>query len=359
MCLLLKNTKEIFHNSLGQTPRLLLLGENIMRATITGASGLVGANLAIELIKLGHQVVCTKRRASNVKHLSSFPIEWVEADLSNQKALSQAMKGSNVVFHCAAQISFKKNPTQEMLDTNLSGTTNIINAVKEAKVPRFVHCSSVVARAISLTGEPVTEDQAWNFDKFGLDDSYSVTKYKSEQLVLEAVKNGLDAVIVNPTYMFGPYDSKPSSGKLIIDVIKGKIPTLSTGYNNFVDVRDVCRGMILAWQKGKTGQAYILGNQNLTYGDAIRLIARVAGVQAPKLELPKAIATIFGLIGDIQEKITKRDALINSITVKYAYCKNYKFSSGKAIKELGYSPSPLERAISDAINWFRAEKMID
>lgn len=330
-----------------------------MKATITGASGLVGSNLAIELIKNGHQVQCTKRKGSIIKHLAEFPIEWVDADLSDQKALNQALLGSDVVFHCAAQISFKKHPTPEQIITNIDGTQNIINAVKEAKVPRLVHCSSVVARAISETGEPVTEEQPWNFDKFGLDDGYSVTKYKSEQMVIEATKKGLDAVIVNPTYMFGPYDPKPSSGKFIIDVIKRKLPTTSNGYNNFVDVRDVCKGMILAWQKGKTGQSYILGNENMSYHDAIHLIARVAGVEAPKLQLPKAFAIIFGLLGDIQEKITKREALVNSITVKYAYCKNYKFSSEKAIKELGYKPSPLEKAITDAIDWFGSQRMLD
>jgi dihydroflavonol-4-reductase len=245
-----------------------------------------------------------------------------------------------------------------MLKTNVEGTHNIVKAVKEANVTRLIHCSSIVARAVSETDEPVTEKQAWNFDKFGLDDGYSVTKRMSEQIVLEAVKNGLDAVVVNPTYMFGPYDSKPSSGKLIIDVIKGKVPSMSDGFNNFVDVRDVCRGMILAWQKGKPGECYILGNENMTYRDIMLLIAKVAGVKPPKFVAPKLIASIFGVVGDIQEKLTKRDALVNSITVKYAYCKTYKFSSEKAIRELGYSTSSLEKTILDSIEWFRSQNML-
>lgn len=329
-----------------------------MKAVITGASGLVGSNLAIQLLEEGHQVKCLKRKSSVIKHLNPFPIEWVDATLDNIESLSDAVAGSDVVFHCAAQISFKKYPTPEQISTNIDGTANVISAVKKAKSPRLIHCSSIVTRAISETGEPVTEKEAWNFGKFGLDDGYAVTKYKSEQLVLAAAKNGLDAVIVNPTYMFGPYDSKPSSGKMIIDVIQGKIPTLSTGYNNFVDVRNVCSGMILAWKKGKTGQCYILGNENFSYGDVILLIAKIAGVKAPSVKLPFTIARIFGLLGDLQEKITGKEPLVNSITVKYAYCKNYKFSTQKAIDQLGYRPTSLEKAIQDAIEWFRANKML-
>lgn len=329
-----------------------------MKATITGASGLVGSNLVIELQKEGHQVRCTKRGSSKIDHLSQFPIEWVEADLSDIEALTAAFSGSDVVFHCAALVSFKPHKTPELIKNNIEGTGNVIAAVKRAGVKRLVHCSSVAAAAISENGQPVTEDQPWNFDKFGLADGYSSTKYEAQQLVLKAAASDIDAVVVNPAYMLGPYDSKPSSGKLIIDVIKEKVPGITDGFNNFVDVRDVCRGMIAAWQKGRRGEKYILGNQNLTYAEIFQLVARVAGVKAPSFRVPRPLAVLFGWMGDMQERITGREALVNTVAVRYGYCKDYRFSSEKAKRELGYNPGPLEKAIEDAIAWFRQNGML-
>jgi dihydroflavonol-4-reductase len=329
-----------------------------MKATITGATGLVGSNLAIELLGQGHKVQCTRRATSKIDHLKEFPIEWVEADLNDESALGRAFNGSDVVFHCAAQVRIKRNATPDLIKNNVDGTRCVIDAIKRAKVPRLVHCSSVAAVAVSENGYPVTENNTWNFDKFGLNDGYAKTKYESQKLVLDASVRDIDAVIVNPCYMLGPYDSRPSSGKLIVDVARGQVPGYTDGVNNFVDVRDVCRGMIAAWRKGRRGEMYILGDQNLTYGEIMALIAKVAEVKPPPLRLPYAIASVVGWIGDLKETLTGRDALINSVTVKYGYCKGYLFSSEKAKRELGYKPGPLENGIRDAIKWFRKRGLI-
>jgi dihydroflavonol-4-reductase len=330
-----------------------------MRAVITGATGLVGSNLAIQLLELGHEVRCTKRGSSKIDHLKEFPINWVEADINDQESLVKAFKKSDVVFHCAAQVSIKPNVTPALVKNNIDGTRSVLDAVRKAKVPRLVHCSTVAAIAISENGKPVGEDKAWNFDKFNLNDGYSSTKYESQKLVLDAAAKDVDAVIVNPAYMLGPYDPRPSSGKLIIDVVKGNVPGVTDGVNNFVDVRDVCRGMIAAWKKGKRGEMYILGNKNLSYQEIMVLIAKVAGVKPPQFQLPRMLAMAAGWFGDIKELLTGRDALVNSVTVRYAYCKNYIFSSAKAKRELDYKPGPLEDAIRDAIDWFRKQGMLN
>jgi dihydroflavonol-4-reductase len=157
--------------------------------------------------------------------------------------------------------------------------------------------------------------------------------------------------------MLGPYDARPSSGQLIVDVVRGRVPGLTRGKNNFVDVRDVARGMILVAEKGRTGQRYILGGENLTYGEITQRIARIAGVKAPGWYVPRALAAPLGWIGDFREAVGGTP-LITSTTVGFAYCPDFVFSSEKARRELGYTNGPLDGAIRDAIEWFRGRGML-
>jgi dihydroflavonol-4-reductase len=245
------------------------------RAAI-GASGLLEGTSPAEPCAKGHQVVATRRAGTKVQHLDDPPIEWVDAELSSIDALTRAFVGAATVFHCAAAVSVKREVTPEMTATNVTGTANVIEAVIAAKVSRLVHTSSVVAVGLSTNGVPCDETAQWNFEAEGLIDAYAITKRRAEEVV-HAARDRVDAVIVNPTYMFGPRDAKPSSGKLIVDVVRGRVPGWTPGYNNFVDVRDVARGMIAAWQRGRRGERYILAGHDMTYGDVMREIARVAG----------------------------------------------------------------------------------
>jgi dihydroflavonol-4-reductase len=294
-----------------------------MRAVITGASGLLGGNLAIELHRQGHQVRATRRRGTVIEHLREFPIEWVA-----------------------------------MIAANVDGTRRVIAAVRAAAVPRLVHCSTVGAIGLSPDGKPCTETSRWNFAEEGMDDAYVTTKFQAQELVLEAAAQGLDAVIANPTYMLGPYDARPSSGKLIIDVARRKVPGYTLGYNNFVDVRDVARGMILCWQRGRRGEMYILGLESMTYKDIMERIAREAGVAPPRFAVPRLVGRVIGWAGDLQERLSSREPLLNSVTIGYAFCTTFQFSSEKARRELGYSPGPIEPAIRDALAWFKAHGML-
>lgn len=329
-----------------------------MKAVITGATGLVGGNLAMELLRRDVEVVCTRRHTSKADHLGALPITWVSAELGDPDALARAFAHADVVFHCAAMVSTLRKPTPELVAANVQGTRHVIHAVRRAGVPRLVHCSSTVARAISTTGAPVTESAAWNFDQRGMADGYAQTKHESEELVVEAARSDVDAVVVNPAYMFGPHDVRPSSGALIINVVKGKVPGFTEGYNNFVDVRDVCRGMIAAWQKGRRGESYILGNANMSYREVMELIARVAGVMPPRRKVPRLAATALGWMGEAVQTATGREMFINITRVRYGFCKDFVFSSGKAERELDYRPGPLETAVRDAIDWFRGRGML-
>jgi dihydroflavonol-4-reductase len=241
---------------------------------------------------------------------------------------------------------------------NVVGTDNVLAAVRAAGVPRLVHTSSVVAIGLSADGAPCTEASPWNFDTFGLDDGYAITKRESEQRVRAAAAADVDAVIVNPTYMFGPRDARPSSGKLIVDLVRRKVPGWTPGFNNFVDVRDVARGMVRAWKQGVRGERYILGGHEMTYRDVMYKVAEVAGVKPPRFRVPHTVAKVVGRFGDLGERLRDKDPLITSTTVRYAYTDRFRFSSARAQAELGYTYGPVEPAIADAITWLRGAGML-
>lgn len=327
-----------------------------MRTVITGVSGLLGGNLAIELLRQGHAVRATRRASTRVEHLQGHDIDWVDAELGDAEALARAFDGADAVFHCAAQVSVKRTVTPGLVAANVDGTRHVLAAMRGAG--RLIHCSSVVAVGAMEGDAPCTEAARWNLAEHGLDDGYSVTKRDAEALVRAAAQAGQDAVIVNPCFMFGPYDARPSSGKLIVDVVRGKAPGWTPGFNNFVDVRDVARGMILAWERGAAGERYILGGENMCYRDIMARIAAIAGVRAPTWRVPRWIAGLLGRVGDVKEALTGREPLINSVTIRYGFCPLFQFSSEKARARLGYAPGPIDPAIADALAWFRARGML-
>jgi len=323
---------------------------------ITGASGLLGSNLAAALIDEGHQVAATRRGSTRVEHLADLPIEWIAGDLGDVAALTRAFAGADVVFHCAAQVGVERQVTPALHEGNVVGTGHVVAAAIAAGIGRLVHTSSVVAVGLSTTGTPCDERSRWNFDELGLSDGYAITKHQAEELV-RAAADRLDVVMVNPTYMFGPRDARPSSGKMILDIARRKVPGWTPGYNNFVDVRDVARGMIAAWRRGARGERYILGGHDLTYRAIFERVAAVAGVRPPRFGVPRPIATLVGRWGDWQEG-RGRHALVNSMQIRYAYSDQFRFTCRRAEAELGYRYGPIETAIADAIAWFRDHRMM-
>lgn len=363
---------------------------------VTGASGLLGTNLCLLLIDEGHDVVALFRSEASIAHLRRAPggdrIRFVKGDLDDAVALDGACAGADVVFHVAAAVSILPNVTPALVRANVDGTRNVLAAVHKAtstgpttrssaappsaRGPRLVHVSSTVAVGLAATGPsgggPEADEQTvWNLREAGLADGYSITKRESEELVMKATSSdgagagrggsggahdgggGIDAVVVNPGYMFGPWDSRPSSGKLIFDVARGKVPGTTPGINNFVDVRDVARGMIQAWHKGTRGERYILGGHNLTYQDILNRIAARAGVRPPRRQVPRLAAAAIGAVGDLQASLTGKEPLLTSAAVRWAFCDRFRVTSQKAQRELGYTISPIEPAIDASLAWFK------
>ena len=333
------------------------MGLPMAHTVVTGASGLLGANLTAELIAAGHTVTATRRASTDTASLADLPVEWVSADVRSVTDLRRAFDGADVVFHCAAYVSTRRRTTAAMTATNVGGTRAVIEAAIDAGTPRLVHTSTVNTIGPAPRGEIADEQTPWAMDKAKLAAGYAVTKWQGEQLVYQSCDR-VDAVVVSPTYLVGPRDAKPSSGRLIIKIAKRQIPLWTPGYNNFADVRAVARGMIAAWQLGKRGERYILGGQQLTYREFIERVASEAGVRPPRRRLPHSAAWIAGKGGDLLELFTRREVTVNSCSVRYAFTDRYKYRSDKAVRELGYVVEPIEPAIRDAIAWFRAHRML-
>lgn len=329
-----------------------------MRALITGATGLVGGNLALMLRRAGHEVLCIKRPSSRTSHLDGHGILWRDTRL-DAEALTPLLDGVDVLFHCAAQVSVSRRVTPLLQAANVDGTREVIEAVRRSPTTRLVHCSTVGTIGLSVGGQPSDETAPWNFAEDKLDDGYATTKKISEDLVLTAAREGLDAVVVNPTYMFGPYDAKPSSGAMILAVITGRIFGYTDGVNDFVDVRDVARGMIAAAERGRAGERYILSGHGMPYRDIFATIADIAGCPPPRRRIPRPVAAAAGACGDIAAWFYPDTVELNSNTVRWGYNIRYIFTSAKAQRELGYTISPIAPAIEDAISWFRNNHLLD
>jgi len=325
---------------------------------ITGATGLVGSNVAVAALAEGHDVVCTRRPTSRTRHLSGLPITWRSADLGDPDALRAAFTGAEAVIHCAALAAVIPRVTPQLVAANVTGTQHVIEACQAAGVDRLVHCSSTVAVGISDHDGPCDEDSPWNLAAHGLDDGYAITKHQAEQLVLEAARSGtIDAVVVNPTYMFGPYDQRPSSGQMILEVSRGKAIAATKGVNDFVDVRDVADGMLAALDRGRTGERYILSGQGMRYREIFGVIAGIVGRKPPRIELGRRLLAPIGWVGDAMERATGREQPITTMTLRWGACDRYRFTSAKAERELGYRARPVVEGIRSAWAWFQSEGM--
>jgi len=329
-----------------------------MKAVVTGASGFLGNNLVRQLVAQGHQVTCLARPGSDTRVLDNVDVAWAMNAYQDVATLAAAVAPADVVFHCAAQVGTSNGVTANMRAANLELTDQLLAAHARQLSARLVYCSTVATCAVSEDGGDVTEEHAWNLHNYGMNNGYTQTKRSAEARVLAAAQEGVDAVVVNPCYMFGPGDSKLSSCRMILDLCNGAIPAYPPGTNNFVDVRDVARGMILAAQRGVAGQRYILGGENLPYSELFARIAAITDAAPVTRALPKGLGRVLGWFGDAKEYLTGKNSLLNSSGIAWSFA-DCRYSSAKAERELGYSHGNVDDAIRDAYRWFVAQGYID
>ncbi len=291
------------------------------------------------------------RGKSNVSPFDGFSLEKRVGDITDAASVQEAVYGCEVVFHVAGFVNTSPFVSEKSWQVNVEGTENVIAACCENKVRRLVHTSSIVTIGYGSREQPATENSRWNFEF--LKAPYYETKRAAEQRVLGATQTKqLDAVIVNPGYILGPWDMKPSSGKLLMMVSKKKIPIYPTGGISVVHVDDVVEGHLRALEKGRTGERYILAGNNLTYRELLTLMAEEAGVSPPRIPFHPLIAKPAGWIGDFFGRFWPRTFNdVNSLGVKIGSTGHY-VSSQKAKQELGYQPKTARQAVADSYRWF-------
>ena len=315
---------------------------------VTGATGLVGNNVVRLLVSRGESVrVFVRSRKAAERSLAGLPIDAVEGSLEDEGAVQAAVDGARVVIHSAAMVHCGWRHHAEMAAANVAGT-RVVAAAARRSGARFIHVSSVDAIGLRADGVPADEETPPG----GMPECpYVVTKRDAEGAVHDEIARGLDAVIVNPVYMLGPWDWKPSSGRMLLEVGAGKGLFTPPGANDFVDVRDVAGGILAAVSRGRSGRRYILGGHSLSYFEAWRVFARIAGRMQPLGIAPRGIVRMAGLAGDVASLFTARELPVNSAATRMSMLP-HNFSCRRAQTELGYAFRSLDETVSDAWEWF-------
>ncbi len=327
-----------------------------MRAFVTGGTGFIGSHLVRSLLQSKYQVTALVRGNSNLGNLQGLAIDIVQGDLKDSNIWEQ-MQGCEYLFHVAAHYSLWQKDRDLLYFNNVEGTRNILAAAKKAGIQRTVYTSSVAAIGVGKPGEIVDETHQSPVEKLVGD--YKKSKFLAEQVAIEAANKGQDIVIVNPSSPIGAFDIKPTpTGDIILRFLRRQMPAYVDTGLNFIDVRDVATGHLLALQKGKSGDRYILGNQNLTLKQLLEQLAQITNLSAPQTSIP---AWIPLTVAWIDEKILAPLGKTPSVPidgVRMAQQPMY-YDASKAIRELGLPQSPLNVALKDAVDWFMANGYVD
>ncbi len=321
-----------------------------MKVLVTGATGFVGANLTRELLQDGTAVRVLVRPGSNRMAIAPLDLEVLEGDLQDRESLRRALRGCRVLYHVAAHYSLASRDAALMYRINVEGTRNILEVALELQIDRVVYTSSVGALRTSKDGRPTNEETPVTLQE--MVGHYKRSKFLAEREAERLAKEGLPLVIVNPSTPIGPWDVKPTpTGKMIVDYLNGKMfGYLHTGLN-LVHVRDVARGHILAAQKGRIGEKYILGHHNLTLVQIFTLLEGISGIPAPRRKIPYPVALLAACASELYGRLAGQVPPIPLSGVRMAKTLMF-FDPSKAVRELGLPQTPVEEALREAVEWF-------
>lgn len=321
-----------------------------MRVFLTGATGFVGWHLLEALLARGDQVRCLARPASR-RLLEGASVEVVVGDLTDFEAIRRAVEGAEAVYHCAADYRLYVEDPAAMYRANVEGTRNVLRAAAESGAQRVVYTSTVGALGLHPAGEPADERTAGRLGQ--MVGHYKRSKFLAERVAEEWAIRGLPVVIVNPSAPVGERDIKPTAtGKMILDFLKGRIPAYVETGLNLVDVRDVAAGHILAMERGRPGEKYILGHRNMSLKEILEALAPIAGRPAPRIRVPHWLPLAVAAMDTGFARLRGGRPRYELDAVRLAR-KMMFFDSGKAVRELGLPQTPVEEALGRAVAWFR------
>jgi len=327
-----------------------------MKALVSGATGFVGAAVARALCAAGWEVRVLARAGSDRSNVRQLAVQVVEGDLADVASLERALEGCAALFHVAADYRLGARDPKPLYRTNVEGTRNILDAARSAAVGRVVYTSSVATVGIPPDGAPGTETTPVALsDMIG---HYKRSKYLAEEVAREAARAGLSVVIVNPSTPVGPGDIKPTpTGQLVLDAAAGRMPAYVDTGLNIVHVDDVAAGHLLAYERGKSGERYILGGQDMTLREILGVIAALVGRAPPAIRLPYAAILPLAYVAEAFARVSGRSGRLTLEGLRMSRKRMY-FSSAKATRELGYHPRPPQAAFEDAVRWFRERGLL-
>lgn len=323
-----------------------------MITLVTGATGFVGAAVVRALVQTGIDVRVLVRPNSDLQNLDGLPVERVSGDLRDPVSLRRALTGCRHLYHVAAHYALWAKDPSIFYDINVTGTRNLLEAARDVGVDRTVYCSTIGTIGLPPGGELGTEETLVSLEQMA--GHYKRSKYLAEQEVHKLAKEGLSVVIVNPSAPVGERDVKPTpTGQIVVDFMKGRMPAyIETGIN-IIDVDDVATGHLLAMEKGRQGERYILGSKNLLLCEVFEILGTLTGVKAPALKLPRGVVLPFAYLNHWIANLTGMSPRIPLEGVKMAKYKMH-YDCSKAIRELGLPQHPPEVALEKAVRWFKA-----
>jgi dihydroflavonol-4-reductase len=327
-----------------------------MTVLVTGATGFVGSAVAKALVGSGSAVRVLVRSGSDRSNLQELPVEIVVGDLTDRASLDRGLAGCSGLYHVAADYRLGTRVPAELYRSNVEGTRNILDAAREAGIGRMVYTSSVATIGLPADGSPGEEATP-----VALDDMighYKRSKYLAEEIVLSAARSGFPVVIVNPSTPIGPRDVKPTpTGRIVLDAACGRTPAYVDTGLNIVHVDDVAAGHLLAFERGRIGERYILGGADMTLREVLSQIAELVGRKPPRIRLPLAAVLPVAFLAEAYANVSGRTTRISVESVRMAR-KRMFFSSAKAVRDLGYSSRPARAAFEDALTWFRGRGLL-
>ena len=318
---------------------------------VTGGDGFLGTNIVRELLSREYAVRILTEPGREPLTLAGLAVDVVHGDIRNADQVAAAAQGCDYIIHTAASTSIWPPRSTFLTEINIEGTRNVLEAAKAAGVTRLIHVGSANSFGYGTKDAPGNETLPYACAHYGL--GYMDTKYEAHSLVLDSVRTmELPAIVVAPTFMLGPYDTKPGSGKMILSVAHGEVPGYTVGGRCYIYVKDVAIGIANALTQGEVGECYIFGNENLSYREIFSLMARVAGVRAPALKVPGSISRVAGAFGSFFGGVFGFEPKISLPMARISTDDHY-YTAAKAIRELSLPQTSIEAAVEDAYQWFR------